>query len=127
MTRHTLEQRRAADAMEKAKKASKNARLNPRLYRSYVDSLPASIIANGLGQAMATELAASGEHKALYGNLSNWLCNKDGVYRGDDLLEELMKGDQSQYLRAQAEALAWLVWHKKFCRAFLEESGEGSR
>jgi CRISPR-associated protein Cmr5 len=39
--------------------------------------------------------------------------------RQKDLLEAITGQDEAHYLRAQAEALAWLEWHKKFCRAWL--------
>lgn len=103
-------------------------------YVSYVESLPAQIITNGLGQAMATLLAsAKGKkedpHYVLYQNLQEWLCKecKDAPYAGKkDLIKAVVKGDRDQYLRAQHEALAWLEWHKKLSVAYLlmEESGE---
>jgi CRISPR-associated protein Cmr5 len=103
-------------------------------YRSYVDRLGPAIVMNGLGQALATEIAAAGSgsdsqtgnrgaHRLLYENLGGWLCRQGGgVYPGaDDVLVALMDGDQNRYVRAQAEALAWLRWHKKFCHAELPE------
>ena len=82
---------------------------------------------NGLGQALATERAAGASqatdderaHHDLYVGVSNWLCRQDGgIYPpGNDLLQEIMNHDEQLYLRAQAEALAWLEWHKKCCRA----------
>ncbi|HRI06428.1 MAG TPA: type III-B CRISPR module-associated protein Cmr5 [Nannocystaceae bacterium] len=58
-------------------------------------------------------------HHQLYHNLNLWLCRaKGGVYPGaSDLLAAIVAGDESHYLRAQAEAIAWIEWHKKFCRA----------
>lgn len=91
-------------------------------YRSYVDALGAAIVMNGLGQALATERAAADEqaHRALYESLQQWLCGDSGVYKPEkDLLDEIINSNQSKYIRAQAEALAWLEWHKKLCRAEL--------
>lgn len=121
----TLEQQRAAHALKKALeiKQSQDAGKDGK-YRSYVDSLPAAIVMNGLGQAVATELSSKHEHAKLYANLSDWLCSKGQVYQGaEDLLEAITTHEQDHYLRAQAEALAWLTWHKKFCRAYLEGDG----
>lgn len=57
-------------------------------------------------------------HRQLYHNLNLWLCRTKGVYPGaSDLLAAIVAGDESHYLRAQAEAIAWIEWHKKFCRA----------
>ena len=73
-------------------------------------------------------------HKKLYDNLSNWLCRdeKEAPYRGaNDLMEAIVSNDRDTYLRAQAEALAWLEWMKKFATAYLKkpdkgEGGEGN-
>lgn len=125
----TLEQRRAAHALARVHELSRRPPAFKERYRSYVDRLGPSIVMNGLGQALATERAAEEDaHHELYKSLSKWLCRReDGIYReGQDLLQELMERDESSYLRAQAEALAWLEWHKKCCRAFFpKEDGTG--
>lgn len=123
----TLEQKRAAHALKRvdelANRLKSNAEKND--YRAYVDRLGPAIVMNGLGQALASELAAGAAHKELYRSLKGWLCRDDGVYRaGGDLLNAIMTHDQAKYLHAQAEALAWLEWHKKFCRARFPK-GEG--
>lgn len=124
----TLEQRRAANARSRVEELSSRSDGFRKRYRAYVDRLGPAVLMNGLGQALATELAAAGPrqdsedrqaHHALYVSLQGWLCRKDGgVYpSSDDLLQALTAGDESRYLLAQAEALAWLTWHKKCCRA----------
>ncbi len=133
------EQRRAADAM--AAVPGKDARDELRKkYRAYADRLGPAILMNGLGQALATERAAAGSkpagskprkpdeqaHELLYKNVQSWLCRDGGVYSPGDLLAAIVGGSEALYLQAQAEALAWLVWHKKFCRASLPaEEREG--
>lgn len=127
------EQRRAADALAQVEKLKGESEEFRRLYRSYVDRIGPAIVMNGLGQALATERAAAGSkntdrekaHDRLYCNLQRWLCDQsDGIYPGSpDLLKAIMDNDESMYLRAQVEALAWLEWHKKFCRADLPKSG----
>lgn len=125
-----LEQRRAANALARVEEVGRLDQDNNDLqkrYRAYVERLGPAIIMNGLGQALATEHAAAGggnepdarAHGALYQSLSNWLCRSpDGVYPEEaDVLHAIVQRDESDYLRAQAEALAWLEWHKKFCRA----------
>jgi len=135
----TLEQKRAADALACVERVkAEGGRVDLAAYRSYVERLGSAIIMNGLGQALATELAAAGPkdkqkggderaHQWLYDNLNGWLCRKDGgVYPGaGNVLEALMQGSQSAYVRAQMEALAWLEWHKKFCQAALPRREEG--
>ncbi len=140
----TLEQRRAAHALERVAVLEQVAALEKKpaefkkLYRAYVDRLGPAILMNGLGQALATERAAAGPnpqnerskaHGKLYASLEDWLCREgdDSVYPGaDDLLRAITQYDQSHYLHAQAEALAWLEWHKKCCRAAFPSS-EGDR
>jgi CRISPR-associated protein Cmr5 len=127
----TLDQRRAADALARVRELTgEELRVS---YRAYAERLGPAIVMTGLGQALATELAAAGSepparqrpeqqaHAQLYRNVRAWLCRADGgSYAGDrDLLRALMEGDQASYLRAQVEALAWLAWHKKFCQAML--------
>ena len=84
---------------------------------------------NGMGQALAMELAAAGRdrkredeqaHYQLYQNVRDFLCRPSEAYEGkDDLLKAILSGDQYHYVAAQVEALGWLSWHKKFCQAYL--------
>lgn len=123
------EQQRAAHALRTVNAVAALDDAMKKAYRSYVERVGTTIITNGLGQALATELAAAGgsdteapqkrAHRALYQNLQSWLCGESGVLRGADLLATIVAIPQADYLRAQTEALAWLVWHKKLCRAFL--------
>lgn len=121
----TIEQQRAAHALRQVRTLlSSDGGIDRGTYRSYVDRLSPTIVMSGLGQALAMELAAGGNtaaHRALYDALTDWLCRDDGgVYPGTkDLLRSIVEGEERQYLAAQAEALAWLEWHKKFCRAEL--------
>lgn len=128
----TLAQRRAENALQWVRKHEKD--ISRMQYRSYVDRLPAMIVMNGLGQAVAMELAAAGPdsrkrsadeeaHFILYEGLQQWLCGEDGVYEGKSkLIDAIVESSQKEYVIAQAEALAWLDWHKKFCRALLPRS-----
>lgn len=129
----SLEQLRAANALARVGQLRDKSEKFRKSYRAYVDRLSPTIVMNGLGQALASERSAAGApphtddekgadkkaHQELYNSLHSWLCRRDGgVYPGaNDLLQALMTHDESLYLRAQAEALAWLLWHKKFCRA----------
>ena len=130
---HTIEQRRAANALARVDELRGRCDEFRMRYRAYVDSLGPTIMMNGLGQALATELAAAGPpgngekqkdggkeaHRELYTSLQRWLCRADGgVYPPEsELLQAITEHDQITYLHAQAEALAWLEWHKKCCRA----------
>ncbi len=130
----TLEQQRAADALARLREIQDHSETFRKRYRAYVERLGPMIVMNGLGQALATERAAAGPqkkeeeraHGQLYANLQRWLCRPDGgIYpNADDLLDALVRNDEAAYLRAQAEALAWLDWHKKFCQAELPRETE---
>jgi CRISPR-associated protein Cmr5 len=135
----TLEQQRAAHALNRVRTVENAPNVSEKQksrYRSYVESLPATIVMNGLGQACATLLASSngadddsngdGKSRArayrdLHKHLEDWLCrDDDGVYRGQKpLIDAIVSRGQSEYVHAQAEALAYLVWLKKFSQAFL--------
>lgn len=129
----SIEQKRAANALQRVNELRERNSGFKRHYRSYVDRLGPAIVMNGLGQALATERAGAGErknedqqaHYELYKGLQRWLCRKDaGVYgKDEDLLQAIMENDQALYLRAQVEALAWLEWHKKCCRAAFPDDG----
>ncbi len=123
------EQERARHALQRlnAVKADKREKFK-KLYRSYVERIGPAILINGLGQALAMELAAAGEkkkddeqaHDRLYSNIRDLLCEVGSVYPGQsDLIEAVLNGSQDQYVTAQSETLAWLSWHKKFCQAYL--------
>jgi CRISPR-associated protein Cmr5 len=133
--RQILEQKRAGHALEmvhETGKKYKEGTENRKSFVSYVESLPASIINNGLGQAAATLLAqANGKkddpHRVLYSILEDWLCRDDQaapykrVNTDAPLMEAIVNGDRFSYIKAQVEALSYLEWLKKFTVAFLKE------
>ncbi|OAT80421.1 type III-B CRISPR module-associated protein Cmr5 [Desulfotomaculum copahuensis] len=125
----TLEQKRAAHALEKVEQIKKLHEDEQKKYSSYVKSLPAAILMNGLGQAAAGLLArAKGKpedmHAMLFAHLEEWLCrkNENSPYQGGEgLIVAITARDRNAYLRAQVEALAWLQWLKKFATAYLKQ------
>ena len=126
-TQPTREQQRAMHALAKIKEvAERELAKDYKGYAGYAESLPATIIANGLGQACATLLAQakgkSDAHRELYDHLEDWLCGSNAaVYDRKPLIEAIIKGNQDQYVRAQFEALAYLTWLKKFAQAQLSK------
>lgn len=126
---HSLSQERAKQAL-RAVEALQGQAIGH--YVSYVKALPANILQNGLGQALAMLLAAAADqsdndpHRRLYNQMQCWLCRTalDAPYSGEcSLIQAIAKGDERKYIHAHAEALAYLVWLKKFAVAFLEKSG----
>lgn len=106
-------------------------------YASYVTSLPASILMNGLGQALVQLRVAAKQkeddpHELLYRHVQEWLCQDipQTPYPGSqDLIEAIMSHDRKKYNWAIQETMAWLKWHKKFANTYLkirkEESEDG--
>ncbi len=119
----TSEQKRAAHALNVIKSMQGN---QDGKYRSYVQGLPASIVMDGLGQMAATLLVAAkgkteDDHHRLHDNLQDWLRTAGAIDPQRTLLEFLTACTQDQYIWAQAEALSYLVWLKKFSQAYLAE------
>ena len=103
-------------------------------YVSYVKALPATILQNGFGQAMATLLAAAkgqhDDHKRLYNQLETWLCSKNSLspyYNQKDLMQAITSHDEQAYILAQSEAMAFLEWLKKFAVAYLSTPEEAQQ
>lgn len=131
MTKPSLDQKRAAHALT----CIRTLQMHPKQagnYVTYVKALPASILANGLGQALATELAAKDEaHDSLAEHVSGWLLTAPGSPYGSNppktdcaktLLGNIVEGDQRAYVWAQAEAISYVGWLKKLAVAFLSKN-----
>ena len=131
----TLQQKRAAHALGKVQTIE-----NPGHYVSYVSALPAQILMNGLGQALAMLLATAGRskgdskldpHYLLCSHVTDWLATCGHIQLGNEIepvavMQKLMGSDESVYLQAKAESLAYLEWLKKFARAVIPEAPESS-
>ena len=138
MSTPSLAQRRAAHALQCVEAHDGKSYGN---YVNYVESLPATILMNGLGQACATLLSKAKRetqgdkriksrdpHFLLYLDLQSWICGTDhsapypiSGTSEDRLMQKLLSEDEAKYLHAQAEALAYLVWLKKFANAYLQK------
>jgi len=128
----TLEQRRAKEALEKIRDVESRYQGQEdkrETFASYASNMPASILINGLGQAVATLRAqARGRkedpHQIIFDAVQDWLCRNDAEapYPGTNcLLTAISEGNRENYQHAQAEALAYLEWYKKFAVAFLKK------
>ena len=132
----TLEQQRAGDAYQKVKHLTAKPEEWQKKYASYVKGLPATILANGLGQAAASLMAAAkgnrdDAHMVLYSHLQEWLCRQDdnrAPYTGaHDLMGGITGEGRDKYIHAQAEAMEWLSWLKKFAAALLSSPESDNR
>jgi CRISPR-associated protein Cmr5 len=132
MPDQTLGQKRAAHALKVITKLAEEN--NYGNFGSYVQRLPATIVMNGLGQAMAGELAAGRgskddderAHKTLFDFVESWLWESKAYPNDKGLMEAIVESNQGDYIRAQAEALAYLDWLKKFSQAYLNGDKDGS-
>lgn len=103
-------------------------------YATYVTQLPAAILMNGFGQALAQLRAAAKQkeedpHELLYRHVQDWLCQDapQAPYRGEkDLLAAIMTHDRKRYNWAVHETMTWLKWHKKFSDTYLKIRKEES-
>ncbi len=116
----TLEQERAKAAWDRISAVKGKPYADK--YGQLAKGAPAEIQANGLGQAVSFWRAKGKrepEHRDLYDDVSIWLKQK--VTGRDDLIGWIMdeKTTSSQYRRATAEAMAFLLWLKRFAEAEL--------
>lgn len=128
----SLAQKRAKDAWTKI--AAAQVENDYGNYVAYVKSLPATIIMSGLGQALAMLKAGASKNnddvkngsRILYQHMNDWLCSKwTGNGNPSDILEAITEGHETDYIKAQAEAMEYLEWLKKFAVAFLKSPDEG--
>jgi len=135
----SLAQKRAGYALDRINEIEGKDYTWESNYLSYVKALPATIIMSGLGQALAMVKAGANKkgdvkkgNAKLYEHMSAWLCNEDGsgwqnspYRREDNVLDAITNLDEDDYIRAQAEAMEYLEWLKKFAVAFLVEKEGG--
>jgi len=128
MTR-MLDQKRAAHAHAAAKAIAAGDKRLWEEYRRRVRSLPADIVTNGLGQALATlhknanddDAFKKQAYETLVKDINAWFAEAypDSPMRGDpDLLNALVERDQGFYVWAQEESLLYLGWLKKLTEAY---------
>jgi len=117
----TLAQRRSLFALDKVRDASKIDKFD-----KLTLGLPAMILQNGFGQTLAFLLAkAKGNekdhHTAAFDIITSWLETTHILKKRDraEVMKEISQMPQSEYLRAQEEALAILEWVKRYANANL--------
>lgn len=128
----TIQQRRAADALMHINEIKEKPFADR--FKVYVQGMPAMIHMNGLGQTAAfykSKSNGSDDSDQAYGEvyeiISNWLTGAGVVYRNSgsqtdgDLLERITQESMQKYRLAEAEALAYLEWLKKFAEAFIKD------
>jgi CRISPR-associated protein Cmr5 len=122
----TLQQERAKHALGKVQSwvaLNDGAKLKAR-----TSELPFMVHANGLGQAAA--FFKSKKNKDGYDvvllALQSWLAEPNRPFAGKtDLMRAIVEADLSTYRLAQAEAMAYMDWVKKFASAYLDTDKKG--
>jgi CRISPR-associated protein Cmr5 len=115
--RQTQEQRRAKQAWNNVHDEVKGKSFAGE-YKALVSSAPADIQTNGLGQTVAFwRSKGDSQHKTLYRHLSNWVMQE--MSEQGDLMRWITQTDSRRYRQATVEALAFLVWLKRFAQAEL--------
>ncbi len=117
-------------------------------YVSFAKALPVTILQIGLGQTLASKLAASGGsdpnkkrnpteqgHYVLYDHLTKWLGRDSTLapfancYTGPacvEILTKITECEQRAYIYAQQEAIAYSIWLKKLSVAMLVQPEGGA-
>ncbi|RMH35738.1 MAG: type III-B CRISPR module-associated protein Cmr5 [Acidobacteria bacterium] len=121
----TLEQKRAQRAWNDIQSVVNRSDEFKKKYGSLARRVPMLVLTNGLGQTLAFLRAKgkndqSDEHNVLFNHLSAWTMSQVAPNVSDqNLLNWVLKSDSTAYRRATAEALAYLVWLKRFAEAEL--------
>ena len=120
----TMEQRRAAFVLDRVKRQATNQQ-QAQEYRRVIQGLPAMVMTNGLGQALAFLMSdpKNVAKQAVVQDLTDALTTIRGLYTNqpDDLtlVERIVHGNREMLRQATDETLAVLAWWVKFVRAFL--------
>jgi len=120
----TMEQQRAAFVLERVKRQATNQQ-QAQEYRRVIQGLPAIVLTNGLGQALAFLMSDpnSVAKQTVVQDLTDALTTLRGLYtnQSDDLtlVERIVNGNREMLRQATDETLALLTWWVKFVRALL--------
>ena len=116
----TLQQKRAKHALDQVKSwvpLNEGSKLKAR-----ASELPFMVHANGLGQAAAffKSKKDSDGYGIVFSALQSWLSQPGRPLVGQsDLMQAIVNADLHTYRIAQAEAIQYMDWVKKFASAYL--------
>lgn len=119
----TVQQERAKHALGKVKSwipLNEGSKLKARS-----SELPFMIHANGLGQAAAFFKSKGNKdgYEVVFLALQSWLGQNERPFAGKpDLMQAIVEADLHTYRLAQAEAIQYMDWVKKFASAYLPTS-----
>ena len=111
----TLQQQRAYAAWQQVHSVPGEYRPD---YIRVVRGAPATILRDGFAPTLAFFNAKGGrEHKAMIRHLTGWMQSRLDLLQDKDLIEYLVECNSAQYRQATTEALAYLMWLKRFAEA----------
>jgi len=114
MSVQTIAQERAKHALDAVQKWAKKDASAQKELRTYVTAMPAMMLMSGFGQTCAFYKANKKDnHAEVLKVLESWLDK-------GDLMTFITQSSAHDYQIAQAEALEYLNWLKKFAKAYLE-------
>ena len=113
MSLQTISQERAKHALAAVKGWEDKSSSDQKELKSYVVSMPAMILMSGFGQTCAFYKSKGKNHEVVLQALQVWL-NKG------DIISFITQSSAQEYQLAEAEALEYLSWLKKFARAYLK-------
>jgi len=118
-----LEQQRAAAAWQDIDDLIKTEAKFRGKYGKLARSAGADIQMNGLGQTLAFWRAKGEEHHlALLKDVSDWVIHALALQTGNLIDWVIHTATTDQYRRATAEAIAYLIWVKRFAEAEFGDS-----
>ncbi len=113
----TRDQEYAVDAYNRVKTVKLLSKPERDRYGSMAHKLPILIRTAGLAQALAFVIArGKGEHKRLLKDLALTLKQQNG----ENLAETAMNAALSEYIYLTQQALAALLWYKRFAQSVLD-------
>ncbi len=121
----TLDQQRAKRAWDDIQSVANRLDDFRKKYGSLARKVPMLVLTNGLGQTLAFLRSKgkddqSDEHNVLFRHLSAWTISQVASNTSNEsLLEWVLTQDSATYRRATTEALAYLIWLKRFAEAEL--------
>lgn len=122
-------QRRAQHAWTKVNEAKNNNRVDEGKYQTWAQKLPSLISQCGILPALAFLKAKKGEQARVGTDCSEWLLQADGgasliPWTPNDvqIIRRLQQEDSRVYRAAQAEAIRYAIWLKRFSEGYLEDS-----
>ncbi len=132
---NTVEQGRAAFALERVKEAILDTKVDNDEYQSYSKKLPMLIKTNGLAATFAFMLTKKDSHsyKALGSDIVKWLATSNPGISGDGervlpvFLDYLLNIKSDEYRLITNEVLSFMNWHRRFVEGLIKEKAKNGK